>query len=85
MKELNFKDIVLSSTCFEELSNFFETQKLEQLGREVKFIERSTSRWSASKSVGQSKSYPKLSFLKQDIELLNILKDCTKNNLPHTF
>lgn len=47
MNELNFKDIDLSSTCFEELSNFFETQKLEQLGREVKFIERSTSRLSA--------------------------------------
>jgi Transposase DDE domain len=47
MNELNFKDIDLSSTCFEELSNFFETEKLEQLGREVKFIERSTSRISA--------------------------------------
>lgn len=40
---------------------------------------------SASKSVGQSNSYPKLSILKQVIELLNILKDCPKNNLPHTF
>ena len=47
MNGLNFKDIDLSSSCFEELSNFFETEKLEQLGREVKFIERSTSRLSA--------------------------------------
>lgn len=47
MNELNFKDIDLSSTCFEELSTFFETEKLERLGREVKFIERSTSRLSA--------------------------------------
>ena len=46
MNELNFKDIDLSSTCFEKLSNFFETERLEQLGREVKFIERSTSRLS---------------------------------------
>ncbi len=47
MNGLNFKDIDLASSCFEELSNFFETEKLEQLGREVKFIERSTSRLSA--------------------------------------
>lgn len=47
MEKLNFKNIDLSSTCFEELSNFFETEKLERLGREVKFIERSTSRLSA--------------------------------------
>jgi Transposase DDE domain len=47
MNELNFKDIDLSSSCFKELSNFFETENLEQLGREVKFIERSTSRLSA--------------------------------------
>jgi hypothetical protein len=46
MNELNFKDIDLPSTCFEELSNFFEAERLEQLGREVKFIERSTSRLS---------------------------------------
>lgn len=47
MNELNFKDINLSSSCFEELSNFFESQHLEALGREVKFIERSSSRLSA--------------------------------------
>ena len=47
MNELNFKDIDLSSTCFEELSTFFETEQLERLGREVKFIERSSSRLSA--------------------------------------
>jgi hypothetical protein len=47
MNELNFKDIDLSSTCFEELSIFFETEKLEQLGREVRFVERSTSRLSS--------------------------------------
>lgn len=47
MNEQTFKDIDLSSTCFEELSNFFEAEKLEQLGREVKFVERSTSRLSA--------------------------------------
>jgi hypothetical protein len=47
MNELNFKDIDLSSSCFKELSNFFETENLEQLGREVKFVERSTSRLSA--------------------------------------
>jgi hypothetical protein len=47
MEKLNFKDIDLSSTCFEELSNFFKAEQLEHLGREVKFIERSTSRLSA--------------------------------------
>lgn len=47
MDKLSFKDIDLSSSCFEELSNFFESTHLENLGREVKFIERSTSRLSA--------------------------------------
>ncbi len=35
--------------------------------------------------MGQPKSYPKLTILKQDIKLLNIIKDCPKNNLPHNF
>jgi hypothetical protein len=47
MNELNFKDIDLSSSCFEGLLNFFEAERLEKLGREAKFIERSTSRLSA--------------------------------------
>lgn len=48
MKRLTMAtNIDLSSTCFDELSNFFEVDRLEQLGREVKFVERSTSRLSA--------------------------------------
>ena len=42
-----FKDIDLSSTCFSDLSNFFKAESIERLGREVKFVERSTSRLSS--------------------------------------
>jgi len=47
MKKHDFNDIDLSSTCFRDLCNFFEAESIERLGREVKFIERSTSRLSA--------------------------------------
>ena len=47
MQKIDFQDIDLSSSCFSDLSSFFESSALEQLGREVKFIERSSSRLSA--------------------------------------
>ncbi|PWK28911.1 DDE family transposase [Arcicella aurantiaca] len=47
MEKNCFKDINLSSTCFGELSKFFKAESIERLGREVKFVERSTSRLSA--------------------------------------
>lgn len=47
MQKIDFQDLDLSSSCFSDLSSFFEASALEQLGREVKFIERSSSRLSA--------------------------------------
>jgi len=47
MEKLNFKEIDLSESCFSGLSQYFEASALESLGREVKFIERSTSPLSA--------------------------------------
>ena len=47
MNKPNFQKISLRETCFSGLSSYFEESNLELLGREVKFIERSTSRLSA--------------------------------------
>lgn len=47
MQKIDFQDIDISSSCFSDLSPFFESSALEQLGRETKFIERSSSRLSA--------------------------------------
>ncbi len=47
MQKIDFQHIDLDSSCFGDLSSFFESSALEQLGREVKFIERSSSRLSA--------------------------------------
>jgi hypothetical protein len=47
MRKDCFKDIDLSSTCFSDLSKLFEAESIERLGREVKFVELSTSHLSA--------------------------------------
>jgi hypothetical protein len=47
MQKIDFQDLDLFWSCFSDLSSFFEASALEQLGREVKFIERSSSRLSA--------------------------------------
>ena len=43
MTKLNFQGIDLQASCLSGLSQYFEASKLEALGREVKFVERSTS------------------------------------------
>lgn len=47
MQKIDFQDLDIGSSCFSDLSPFFEASAIEQLGREVKFIERSSSRLSA--------------------------------------
>lgn len=47
METIDFQDIDLSGSCLTNLSDFFEPDTLEELGREVKFIERSSSRLTA--------------------------------------
>ena len=40
MKEINFENLDLSTTCMSDLAVFFEQSGLENLGREVKFVQR---------------------------------------------
>lgn len=44
MKEIDFTAIDLQTSCFSGLSQYFEASKLEDLGKEVQFVERSSSR-----------------------------------------
>ncbi|MDJ1466732.1 hypothetical protein, partial [Xanthocytophaga flava] len=47
MQDIDFQNIVTSDKDFTELSSYFSNTHLEQLAREVKFIQRTSSRLTA--------------------------------------
>ncbi|MDJ1470166.1 hypothetical protein, partial [Xanthocytophaga flava] len=47
MQDIDFQNIVASDKDFTELSSYFSNAQLEQLAREVKFIQRTSSRLTA--------------------------------------
>ena len=44
MKNIDFSGINLQTSCFSGLSQYFEASSLEDLGKQVRFVERSSSR-----------------------------------------